>query len=42
MVGQGKVIREEQEGLRVLLDLQRLDRGRAIKALDNIISRLRT
>ena len=25
MVGQGKVIREEQEGLRVLLDLQRLD-----------------
>ena len=41
MVGQGKVIREEQEGLRVLLDLQRLDRGRAIKALDNIISRLR-
>jgi adenylate cyclase len=41
MVGQGKVIREEQEGLRVLLDLQRLDRGTAIKALDNIISRLR-
>jgi class 3 adenylate cyclase len=41
MVGQGKVIREEQEGLRVLLDLQRLDRGRAIEALGNIISRLR-
>ncbi|MFI5015983.1 MAG: adenylate/guanylate cyclase domain-containing protein, partial [Hyphomicrobiales bacterium] len=42
VVGQGKVIREEQDGLRILLDLRRLDRARAIKALDSIISRLRT
>ena len=41
MVGQGKVIREEQDGLRVLLDLQKLDRASAIEAMENIISRLR-
>jgi adenylate cyclase len=42
MVGQGMAIREEQDGLKILLDLRRLDRARAIKALDNIITRLRT
>jgi PAS domain S-box-containing protein len=41
MVERGNAIREEQDGLRLLLDLQRLDRARAIKALESIISRLR-
>ena len=41
MVGQGKAIREEQDGLRVLLDLQKLDKARAIKTLESILSRLR-
>lgn len=41
MVGQGKAIREEQDGMRVLLDLQKLDKARAIKALENILSRLK-
>jgi adenylate cyclase len=41
LVGQGKAIREEQDGMKVLLDLQKLDRARAIKALENILSRLK-
>jgi class 3 adenylate cyclase len=42
MVAEGKVIREEQDGMKVLLDLQKLDRAKAIPALENILSRLRT
>jgi len=41
MVAQGRVIREEQDGLRVFLDLQRLNRARAVEALESILSRLR-
>jgi adenylate cyclase len=42
LVEQGQAIREERAGLRVLIDLQRLDRIEAIKALENILSRLKT
>ena len=38
----GQAIREEQAGLRVLVDLQKLDKAEAIKTLENILSRLKT
>jgi len=41
MVEQGKAIREEQDGMKVLLDLQKLDKASAVKALENIVSRLK-
>jgi adenylate cyclase len=37
---QGKIIREEQEGLRIVLDLQKLDKVRATHALKDILSQL--
>ena len=36
----GKVIREEQEGLRIFLDLQKLDKAAAAQALKSILSQL--
>jgi hypothetical protein len=36
------VIREEQDGLRFFLDLQKLDRDKAVRALEDILSRLKT
>jgi adenylate cyclase len=42
MVEKGKVIREEQAGLKVLLDLHRLDKKRAVQTLEGIIARLKT
>ncbi|MGF1609968.1 MAG: PAS domain-containing protein [Kiloniellales bacterium] len=42
LVEQGKAIREEQDGLRLVLDLQRLDKARAVATLEEILSRLRT
>jgi adenylate cyclase len=35
-----RIIREEQDGLRVFLDLQKLDKANAIQALQNILLRL--
>lgn len=35
---QGKVIREERDGLRVFLDLRRQGRGSAFRALPTIVS----
>jgi adenylate cyclase len=40
MVVQGRAIREEQAGLRVLVDLRRMDKASAVKTLESIISRL--
>jgi adenylate cyclase len=40
LVGQSRVIREEQDGLRVFLDLQKLDKASAVQALKSILSRL--
>ena len=34
------VIREEQDGLRIFLDLQKLDKERAAQALKSILSQL--
>ena len=42
MVEHGKAIREEQEGLRVFLDLQKLDKKSAVQTLEGIIARLKT
>ena len=42
MVEQGRAIREEQDGLKVIVDLQKLDKERAVKALEDILSRLKT
>ncbi len=39
MVEQGKAIREEQDGLRIFLDLQKLDKASAVKTLEGILSR---
>ena len=41
MVDQGKVIREERDGFRVLLDLQKQDKASAIEALERILSQLK-
>ncbi len=41
LVTQGSVIHEEQEGLRILVDLQRLDRTKAVTALESVLSRLK-
>ncbi len=38
-LGQGRVIREEKDGLRLFLDLQKLDRAAAVQALKSILSR---
>ena len=38
----GEAIREEQDGLRILLDLQKLDRESAVRTLEAILSRLKT
>jgi adenylate cyclase len=40
-VAQGRAIREEQNGLKVVLDLQRLDVARAVETLEGILGRLR-
>jgi adenylate cyclase len=42
LVEQGLAIHEEQEGLRVLVDLQKLDKLKAVKALERILSRLKS
>ena len=38
--GQGRMIQEEQDGMRILLDLEKIDKTAALQALDSIISRL--
>jgi PAS domain S-box-containing protein len=41
LVEQGRVIREERDGLRILLDLERQDKAAAVEALESVLSRLR-
>jgi class 3 adenylate cyclase len=41
MVGQGKAIREEQDGLRLFLDLQKVDKTSAARALESALARLK-
>jgi adenylate cyclase len=40
LIGQSRVIREEHDGLRVFLDLEKLDKAGAIETLKSILSRL--
>jgi class 3 adenylate cyclase len=42
LVAQGRTIHEEQDGLRLFVDLQRLDKGKAVEALENVLTRLKT
>jgi len=42
MVAQGRAVREEQEGLKLVLDLQRVDRQSAVTTLKRILSQLET
>jgi PAS domain S-box-containing protein len=39
--GPSRLIREEQDGLKIVLDLERLDRAAAARALEGILARLR-
>ena len=41
LVGEGSVIREEQDGFKLLLDLKKRDRAEAIEALQAIVARLK-
>jgi len=41
LIAQGRTIHEEQDGLRVLVDFQKLDRARAVRALESILRRLK-
>jgi adenylate cyclase len=42
LVAQGRAIHEEQDGLRLFVDLQKLDKEKAVKALESVLSRLKT
>jgi hypothetical protein len=42
LIGQRRVIREEQDGLRLFLDLQKLDKASAVQTLENALARLRS
>lgn len=41
LVRQGSVIREEEDGLRLLLDLKKQDRAHAIEVLESVLTRLK-
>jgi PAS domain S-box-containing protein len=41
LVDQGRVIREERDGVRILLDLETHDKAGALEALESVLSRLR-
>ncbi len=41
LVGEGSVIREEQDGFKLLLDLKKRDRAEAIAALEAVVARLK-
>jgi adenylate cyclase len=41
LVEQGRVIREERDGVRILLNLERQDKVGAVQALESVLSRLR-
>jgi adenylate cyclase len=42
LTDQRRVIHKEQEGLRLFLDLQKLDKASAVQTLENVLSRLRS
>jgi adenylate cyclase len=40
LIDQRRIIREEQDGLRIFLDLQKLEKASAVQALQSILLRL--
>ncbi len=38
---QGRIIRKDQDGLSILLDLDKQDRARAIEAVEDVLSQLK-
>jgi adenylate cyclase len=42
LIAQGRAILEEQDGLRLLVDLQKLDKEKAVKSLESVLARLKT
>ena len=42
LIGQSEVIREEKDGLRVFVDLQKMDKASAVETLESILSRIRS
>ena len=42
LVAQGRAIHEELDDLRLLVDLQKLDKEKAVKALENVLTRLKS
>jgi class 3 adenylate cyclase len=42
LVAAGRAIHEEQDGLRLLVDLQKLDKEKAARTLENVLTRLKT
>jgi adenylate cyclase len=42
LVAQGRAIHEEQDGLKLLVDLKKLDKEKAVKALESILARLKS
>ena len=41
LVEQGKIIRKEEEGIRILVDLDKRDRAEAIKAVEDLLTQLK-
>ena len=41
LTDQRRVIRKEQDGLRLFLDLQKLDKASAVRTLESVLTRLR-
>ncbi len=39
---QGRVIRKEEEGIRILVDLEKRDRADAIQAIEDVLSQLKS
>jgi class 3 adenylate cyclase len=42
LVAEGRAIHEEQDGLKLLVDLRKLDKEKAVKALESVLTRLKT
>jgi adenylate cyclase len=42
LIDQSQVIREEKDGLRVFVDLQKMDKASAVETLESILSRIRS
>ena len=41
LASEQRIIREEQDGLKVILDMQKVDKASAIRMLENILARFR-